>query len=135
MPERHRHLPRKSQTWGWVPAKLHSHTANHKRHFRGSLCTGSILLSVFNLKKKQLPGAQQDQNRPIRVILIHNSFYSLPTSVINQHRGRKSKRIWLKVTTGFSTRVAALHAACPHSEWDLSMPSGMPTTESSSILF
>lgn len=46
-PERQRHIPRKLQISGWVPATLHSHTANEKRHFRGSLCTGSLLLSFF----------------------------------------------------------------------------------------
>lgn len=49
-PERQRHLPRKSQISGWVPTTLHSHTANEKRYFRGSLCTGSLLWSFLKWK-------------------------------------------------------------------------------------
>lgn len=52
-PERHRHLPRKSQTSGWVPAKLHSHTANEKRHFRCSICIGCLLSFFFKWKEKK----------------------------------------------------------------------------------
>lgn len=55
-PERHRHLPRKSQTSGWVPTELHSHTATKKKIFRHSL--KRALFFHLSKKKKKKPDGQ-----------------------------------------------------------------------------
>lgn len=136
-PERQRHLPRKSQTLGWVPAGLHSHAANEKRHFRGSLCTSSLLLSF--LKKRLKSNSlilNQAKTFPSDLLWFVMAFIDCITN--NSASGEtltkeQNNRICLTVTAKFSISVGALHLTCRHSVWFIKPI--LPTIETSPILF